>query len=142
MRALDQTASQAKQLGEAFISKQLDAAVNYQLDWEKSGNTGWNPGAIFQFGEALHTVTDADSPWHDGWSAAWAYFWDPADSLLHFGEETVLGPSMHSAKVTSILDANRLWLRFMMQLNEERLRREEEEERRRKRAEEQGPTLQ
>lgn len=34
------------------------------------------------------------------------------------------------AKLTSILDAERLWLRFMMQLNDERRRREEEEKKR------------
>jgi len=141
MRALDQPAWQAKYLGEGFISNQLDIAVNYQLDWEKTGHTGWSPGALFQFGQALHTVTDADSPWHNGWSAAWAYYWDPLDSLLHAGEEIAFGPYAHRAKVTAMLDANRLWVRWMMQLNDERRRREEEEERRQRRAAEQEKNL-
>ena len=131
MRGLDQRQNDARQLGEAFVAGNLDDAVRKQLDWEAQGHTGWNPGALFSFGEALHTVTDAASPWHGNYSEVWGGYWDPIGSGGHALAELVLGN-------TRFLDADRseaeyqgrvLWTEFQKKLQDERAKEEEDKRR-------------
>jgi RHS repeat-associated protein len=128
MRALDQSVQEAMDLGQAFVESHLDTAVQYQIQWENAGNSGWNPGALFQFGMALHTVTDADSPWHDHYQEAWGHYWDPLGSAGHAAGEYFLGTKRFSAVelAQARYDAWLLWVEFLNKLAEERKKQEEQ----------------
>jgi hypothetical protein len=55
----------AQQMGDNFISQQVQTAQQAQADWEAQGHTGIAP-ALQAFGNALHTATDRTSPSHRG----------------------------------------------------------------------------
>ncbi len=141
MRALDQSVGEAHYLGEAFIDARLDAAVKDQIAWEESGHAGQSPGALFKFGEALHTTTDSWSPWHDHYRAPWGGYWDFMGSALHAGEEFAFGPSEHEALSEARYEAGLLWQGYQQRLNAQRQKEEEErkkkEEEKKKRCAEQ-----
>jgi hypothetical protein len=96
------------------------------LQWENSGNTGQNPGAIFQFGEALHTTTDSASPWHNDYHEIWGGMWDPAGSLQHGASEKALGFLQKAALAEARWRAEMLWDRYQQQLKEARKKQEED----------------
>ena len=56
----------AQQMGDDFISQQVQTAQQAQADWEAQGHTGIAPAALTAFGNALHTATDRTSPSHRG----------------------------------------------------------------------------
>lgn len=56
----------AQQMGDNFISQQVQTAQQAQADWEAQGHTGIAPTALQAFGNALHTATDRTSPSHRG----------------------------------------------------------------------------
>jgi RHS repeat-associated protein len=56
----------AQQMGDNFISQQVQTAQQAQADWEAQGHTGIAPAALTAFGNALHTATDRTSPSHRG----------------------------------------------------------------------------
>ena len=107
----------------------MTLAVAEQLKWEEQGLPGYSSNALDYFGRALHTKTDADSPWHHHWKGEWAGPYDPGASFAHAAGEFLLGPSREAAIGMAELDARALWGQFQMQLTAERKRKEAEQKR-------------
>jgi hypothetical protein len=126
MHAPFQSPDVAWSLGNLWIEQNLQKAVQAQLDWEQGGHTGNSKDALEFFGNALHTVTDRASPWHDQtWFGINPVLWGP--SLGHGLGEKSLGPSREAARGMAEHEAALLWLRYQARLREERKKREEEE---------------
>jgi len=89
--------------------------------------------ALLSFGEALHTVTDRASPWHDNHNETWYGWLNPAASAGHAAGEYTLGPSREVERGMAEHEAYLLWERYQKMLKE---KREKEEEKRRREEEE------
>ncbi len=124
MRAPWQTPEEANEEGDAFIDTKLNEAVSHQLDWDDlPGTEGTYSGlALYSFGEALHTVTDRESPWHDNDSVAWWGIASPT-SLGHFIAETHFGPSQEGSISMAEYQAKVLWSRYQAMLAAARKRK-------------------
>lgn len=72
---------------DAFIAEKEQEARKIQADWIASGHTGIAPAALTAFGNALHTVTDRESPAHAGYQPWYGEPWWSSDALLHFALE-------------------------------------------------------
>ena len=130
-----QTPEQAQALGEKFISDQLAKAVKEQVDYEESGGVGNSSQALFDFGQALHTVADSESPWHDhyqnGWYGGthWSDWKHVYNEDMHGGRrEAEIGMAEHEARL--------LWTRYLADLKAERDKRKREAEKKKKEQEE------
>ena len=66
MRAPNQSIEEAKKLADGFISGHLQAARNLAPQGCKSGAGKISADALWEFGQALHTITDMTSPAHAG----------------------------------------------------------------------------
>ena len=89
----------AQQMGDNFISQQVQAAQQAQADWEAQGHTGITPAALTTFGNALHTATDRTSPSHRGnqpWHNDPWYKKRTRDHIL--GESTINASQMRQAQ--------------------------------------------
>jgi len=85
------------------------------------------------FGQALHTVTDAASPWHDDYNEVWGGGLLPTD-YVHVAGEVARGPSLRARIALAEDEARKLWERFQLMLEE--ARRKAQEERKKKEEEE------
>jgi hypothetical protein len=134
LRAPLQTQEEAFNQGDVFINTKLTEAVNHQLDWDDlqgSANT-YSGLAIYAFGEALHTVTDRESPWHDNGNEIWWGIALPGASLGHALGERYLGHSQQGSIAEAEYQAKLLWARFQMMLDDARKKKAQEEEKERK----------
>jgi hypothetical protein len=66
MRAPGQSVAEASKLADNFVQNNQQAAQNQQQRHEAAGGEGLASGALSSFGNALHTVTDSQSPAHQG----------------------------------------------------------------------------
>jgi RHS repeat-associated protein len=67
-------AGNAPEMSSEFINSNEQSAEQIQAAWVASGHTGIAPGALYAFGNALHTITDMTSPSHEGyqpWYGPW-----------------------------------------------------------------------
>lgn len=114
--------------GQEFISDNLDKAVKAQLAWEDFAPNGTNsPVALFYLGEALHTVMDRESPWHE---QVWWGVLNPAASFSHAGAEFSIGRLQTQAIAMTETQMRQLWAEFQKMLEEARRRKEKEFEKR------------
>lgn len=123
MKAPWQSPEEAFNQGQKFISDNLNTAVADQLSWEADKNSGYSPDALIAFGEALHTVTDADSPWH-GYDRSWYGFLSPT-SAGHGLAEAISGPRQEGSIAMAKYEARLLWTRFQSMLEEARKKEKE-----------------
>jgi len=72
----NQSAEEAKKLATRFIESNEQTAQKQQEAYEKDGGVGVSNEALKSFGNALHTVTDATSPAHQGYQP-----WIGTDSI-------------------------------------------------------------
>jgi hypothetical protein len=104
----DQSASQAQQQEDDFIANNEHDAQQLQADWEASGHIGICPAALTAFGNALHAITDAQSPAHKG-NQPWygtKGIWNKLRAAVHFGREAVpSGPDL----IKSVDAAQQAW---------------------------------
>jgi RHS repeat-associated protein len=76
MRAPGQSVAQAAALAADFVQSNQAAARQAQSSFEAGGGKGFSAVALESFGNALHTVTDSNSPRHQGFQE-----WGGTDSL-------------------------------------------------------------
>lgn len=147
MRSPSQTPFEARALGDAFITMNLQAAVALQIEFERNqyAPEGWyTVGTLMHFGYALHTVTDRTSPWHmnheNEWSLTSGRGWGAAKGAAHGLAEYRRGSTREGELGMAIHEARLLWDRFQNMLEKERekerKRRDKEEEERKKKEKE------
>jgi len=89
----------AQQLGDDFISQQVQTAQQAQADWVAQGHTGIAPAALTAFGNALHTVTDRTSPSHKGNQPWYNDPWYNKRTRDHvWGEKTITAAQRAAAR--------------------------------------------
>lgn len=88
MRAPGQSVQDAARLSAEFIESNQRQAQQRQMEFERRGGRGISDDALDFFGNALHTVTDATSPAHEGYQV-----WDlnPFHMRAHERRESAVG---------------------------------------------------
>ena len=81
MRTPNQSVEEAKKLADDFISGHLRAARDLAPQGCKSGAGKISADALWEFGQALHTITDMTSPAHAGFQI---WYGPPYPSLNPF----------------------------------------------------------
>lgn len=89
----------AQQNGDNFISDQVEAAQQAQMDWVLQGHSGISPAALTAFGNALHPVTDRISPSHEGNQPWYGEPWYSKRTRAHvWGEMTITDAQRAAAR--------------------------------------------
>jgi RHS repeat-associated protein len=102
-----QTPSEAEQRGDQFISMNEGTARRIQAEWIASGHTGFAPGALTAFGNALHTITDRPSPPHAGYQPWYGQPWWYPSGLWHGVREFHISLAQREAAVSAARGAFR-----------------------------------
>jgi hypothetical protein len=119
-----QDSGAARAEAQNFINDNLNRAVLAQLDYEASSgrNASEDPEsdkAMWYFGQALHTVTDASSPWHNDFQTSWGPG-NPLGSLGHVIGEYLGAPFHMGKEEEAVYSGMVLWSQYQNQLQQAR----------------------
>ena len=123
----------ASQRAGEFVSNRLDAAVKAYLIYEDTGDPVYRRMSLYDFGDALHTVTDVQTPQHQGYQVWRGVEGHLSSALSHGIREWASGrlsdlniPSSEEAKHNATVQATILWSNFQRRLRVEKERRNAE----------------
>jgi RHS repeat-associated protein len=129
-----QTVEDAAMQSANYVTAELDAAVQAQLNFEANGGEGRSDDALTHFGHALHTVTDATSPEHAGFQP-WYCLMCYSAYRHHAAEEESATSSLNTdihARFLAHLAADNLRQRYEQELADAKKKNAQKEAKKKK----------